>query len=1090
MKLIITLAALLLVNFCAFAQTDPVRTELNSIFQNIDKTQIPTGYLNEYGPEVVYKKWLNGVLSDSNLIADMNTYNFLYNDIENCRINIPSNTPPIYARITQPIVPPLDSVKQWIDVSRYDTVTNLAIFSANYASLREDALQQNLFTKVGNQIFDVAGRTQSPYILNHTFAAAPVLQESKFTNQIRLGYTSLFYGNNSYGVSTIQVNFLDGAGYQNIYSNGAASPITKTYTDSSGFKKFSVKVIYTNGSIDECYTGQMVNVVVVGNTASRYDTLQPQEISNPTYSVFPLSYSNINPTIPQILLNIPNATITQDLLRLQKFNQNMKVYIRYSKKRIGTALANNIVKPFIVVEGYDITDASQLLKANNYSINSLIQEWNKNEFSIAFDFNKKLDEEAGYDLIFIDYYTMRDITENADYLLQAIDWINSQKVNNAVGVREQNVVMGISMGGLVSRYALAKRTKLTNTNTTETKELITMDSPHQGANVPIGLQHFLYDFGEVKIATQKVANVSDDLKAFYYLNTLPATQQQLILRVTDGNGGRVNNTFLADGGAYRTMVDYASPYPFYAISNGSQCATPIMQPSTLLLKKEGTVANINLLLWFFNNKYRLNIQVNALPAFGSQSQICSVIMERNIRLFWGLIGTGWKTTSNTPPRISPANTIPWDGVPGGTKSTETTGPISQTSTTPNINIKDKTFLGNVWRSIVFLLFNARSNIELPFSQKDFSFVPITSALDVQNVTASTFNQPFNFAVNGLTGSRANKFIAQDFAASNLFNIEHTNFTPRNGRWLYNEMESATQPPLDCNDFCISIISGPTSFCTTATYSYALPVGSTVSWSVTNIVPAGSVTFQINGNTITLTKVQNGQATITANASSSCFASPAIVSKDVFFGGSYSGYFTTSLSSTPVPILVGGSTHTFIVPRGSGVNVNIQLTNLQNLSNIKWYPNNSYWTSIGTGSSFSLSATASIYSYSNTYVSALLTANSPCGDISSIYGFNLQTLNARNANNADSLNNESFIATPNPVNNILNISILNAENKKVTMGEYVINISELNTLLPLKQLRVNKTGKNFQINMAGLKSGYYAVEINDGKNKQILKIFKL
>ena len=66
MKLIVTLTALLLTHFCAFAQTDPVRTEQNLIFQNIDKSQIPTGYLNEYRPEVVYKKWLNGILSDSN----------------------------------------------------------------------------------------------------------------------------------------------------------------------------------------------------------------------------------------------------------------------------------------------------------------------------------------------------------------------------------------------------------------------------------------------------------------------------------------------------------------------------------------------------------------------------------------------------------------------------------------------------------------------------------------------------------------------------------------------------------------------------------------------------------------------------------------------------------------------------------------------------------------------------------------------------------------------------------------------------------------------------------------------------------------
>jgi pimeloyl-ACP methyl ester carboxylesterase len=940
MKLIITLTVMLLLNLCAFAQTDLVRNELNSIFQNIDKTQIPTGYLNEYGPEVVYKKWLNGVLSDSNLIADMNIYNFLYNDIENCRINIPSNTPPIYARITQPIVPPLDSVKQWIDVSRYDTVTNLAIFSANYASLREDALQQNLFTKVGNQIFDVAGRTQSPYILNHTFAAAPVLQESKFTNQIRLGYTSLFYGNNSYGVSTVQVNFLDGAGYQNIYSNGAASSITKTYTDSSGFKKFAVKVIYTNGSIDECYTGQMVNVILsaANNTASRYEALATQEILNPIYSVFPSSYSNINPTIPQILLNIPNATITQDLLRLQKFNQNMKVYVRYSKKRpLGTYGHNKIIKPFIVVEGYDITDASQLLKANNYSINTLIDEWDKTvKTPTTFDFNKELDEQAGYDLIFIDYYTMRNITENADYLLQAIDWINSQKENNAVGVREQNIVMGISMGGLVSRYALAKRTKLTNTNTTETKELITMDSPHQGANVPLGLQHFLYDFGETKII-KKIGDISDELKAFYYLNSLPATQQQLILRVTDGNGGRVNNTFLADGGAYRTMVDYTAPYPFYAISNGSQCAVSVMQPSTLFLSKDGEVATANWNLFFYKNKYKLNIQVNSLPVYGNQSQICSVVMERNIRLFWGLIGTGWKTTSNTAPRISPANTIPWDGVSGGTKSTETAGPISQTGTNPDINIKDHTFLLNVWRSLKYIyLVNVHSDIQLPFSQKEFSFVPITSALDVQNVTANTFNRPFNFAVNGLTGSRANKFIAQDFAASNLFNIEHTNFTPRNSRWLYNEMENITQPSLNCDDACgnIATINGPDAICTTANYTLSnYPANTLVTWSSSNPLVA---TVSGTGMSAVVTRISDAPFLLTATAN--CSGSNP-VTKQIRSGGYHPSDYQISGANA-----YGGNVLEFCANQSYGFGLNGHPA-----SNIQWsWPAN--WTQItGQGS---------------------------------------------------------------------------------------------------------------------------------------------
>jgi hypothetical protein len=1095
MKLILTITALLLVNLCAFAQTDPVRTELNSIFQNIDKTQIPTGYLNEYGPEVVYKKWLNGVLSDSNFVVDMSTYNFLYNDIENCKIYNPSSLPPIEARRIQPVLQPFDTAKVMIEIARYDTVTNLAFFSANYASLREDALQQNLFTKVGNQIFDVAGRAQSPYILNHVFAAAPVLPESKYTNQIRLGYTPLFYGNTGNTIATVQVNFLDGAGYQNIYSNGGVSPIIKTYNDSSGFKKFAIKVIYTNGSIDECYTGQIVKVVAASNTASKYDTLSQQELSNPAYIVTPANYLNINPVIPTLWsYYYPNAPFTQNLVRLQKFNQNMKVYVRYSKKRIGTALANKIVKPFIVVEGYDITDASQLLKANNYGINSLINEWDKPFIKNIFDLNKKLDEEAGYDLVFIDYYTMRSITENADYLLQAIDWINSQKVNNAVGIREQNIVMGISMGGLVSRYALAKRTKQTGTNSTETKEFISMDSPHQGANVPLGLQHFLYDFGEVKIV-RKIADLSDDLKAFYYLNTLPATQQQLILRVTDGNGGRVNNTFLANGGAYRTMVDYNAPYPFYAISNGSQCAASIMQPSTLLLKKEGNVASVNWGLWFYNNKYRLNIQVNALPSFGSQSQICSVVMERNIRLFYGLIGTGWKTTSNTAPRISPPNTIPWDGVPGGTKSTETTGPISQTSTTPNINIKDKTFLGNVWRSVVFLLFNARSNIELPFSQKDFSFVPITSALDVQNVTASTFSQPFNFAVNGLNGSRATKFVAQDFASSNLFNIEHTNFTPRNSRWLFNEMEHPLAPlPLDCNDFCddgsVNSIVGTRLVCNSNNYTvFNVPVGATVSWSKDTRVNTATFTLTPSGNGVIVTNLHLFSLTTTLTATitrGNCVNTlTKVISTDDDYANNNLGFAYTQQSCDGKPAESGTVYSWSQVRLHQNCLVKVNLSLLLNQGKTVSLGSNgaapSSWYVLDGFLYFRLS-----YSNNGAPVIFNITGAGACYTRQILF---FAILN--NGRSATPTLSNTFSATPNPVNDMLNISVLNTDNKKVILGgEYIIKISELNTLLPLKQLRIYKTGRNFQINMAGLKTGYYFVEINDGYNRQVLKIFKI
>src|SRR5437868_90880 len=87
MKKIFFLALSLSMTLLSFAQSgDTARDQLTKIFQYIDKSQIPSGYLDEYSPQVVYKKWLNGILSDSNGIFDITTFNFLYNDIENANL--------------------------------------------------------------------------------------------------------------------------------------------------------------------------------------------------------------------------------------------------------------------------------------------------------------------------------------------------------------------------------------------------------------------------------------------------------------------------------------------------------------------------------------------------------------------------------------------------------------------------------------------------------------------------------------------------------------------------------------------------------------------------------------------------------------------------------------------------------------------------------------------------------------------------------------------------------------------------------------------------------------------------------------------
>ena len=75
-KILIVLA--LCFSFKAYAQTgDPLRDKLDSVFYNIDKSQIPSGYLQEYGAEFTPLHRYNGVLTDSNVINNLDLFRFI-----------------------------------------------------------------------------------------------------------------------------------------------------------------------------------------------------------------------------------------------------------------------------------------------------------------------------------------------------------------------------------------------------------------------------------------------------------------------------------------------------------------------------------------------------------------------------------------------------------------------------------------------------------------------------------------------------------------------------------------------------------------------------------------------------------------------------------------------------------------------------------------------------------------------------------------------------------------------------------------------------------------------------------------------------
>lgn len=63
MKKLLLIIAIILAALQTFSQSDPLRDKLDSVFQNVNKNVISTGYLKEYGAELMPIHVFNGVLT-------------------------------------------------------------------------------------------------------------------------------------------------------------------------------------------------------------------------------------------------------------------------------------------------------------------------------------------------------------------------------------------------------------------------------------------------------------------------------------------------------------------------------------------------------------------------------------------------------------------------------------------------------------------------------------------------------------------------------------------------------------------------------------------------------------------------------------------------------------------------------------------------------------------------------------------------------------------------------------------------------------------------------------------------------------------
>ncbi len=817
-----------------FAQVDNYRADLDFLFGALDKTKATTGYLAPYGIDAMDKDDFNGILADSNTVNSLDLFRFVYADLLTAKFNP--------AAISLPTVEALNQTIQNTNVN------DLAIFYANYNEFNENALQQGLFSYINGRLYDggvapssTDGGNNKPnfsgYIAKKLFAASSITKS--YSNTVTLRYNpALFLNNTAATVQNIWINF--GNGYIPMAAN---TDYSNTYTDSTCYHRIAIKAQMSNGDVVETYTAVMVQVI--SNIVNRYTNA---DLDNPSF-----------------------------IIPADGVQSGCRVYIRCSVATPGT----QILRPFIVAEGLDLHDGAPAIDASNYNVNDLLREWRRVNFANngeSIDFN--FDDIGHYDLIFIDWNDgVDDIRRNAITMERVINQINAMKTG-----AEQNVVMGISMGGLVARYALASMTKR-NVNS-QTRLLVTHDSPHQGAYVPLAFQHMVTGLQNRTILGIRIGSIGSFVDQGVQLLNRPAPQQQLIMTSANENGGVNFNNFLQT--IYRPMITFAATdpqpqYQFVATSMGSQCGIGSIPIGSTLVNGEavGSVGGPLFILSagiFSRFKLKVNLTAKGLQGNNQGNEILYFRWRRESRIFWGVVSTS-KTFielhRNEPTGL--ANPIAWESVPGGVE---------------NLRFTNQTIYSGSWSalSLGFLGYDYRFEIG-----DRFSFVPVISALDVNNPAAFNNTTIFNYVAN--TSSPANTFAPQRILAQERFfgttgfefNQPHTDFTSRNASFIFNEMQNIAQP-VTCEDQCTSEqIIGADEFCNSGIYSINLPAGSTINWVITPN-PNGIVTAQANGNFVTLTQQpvtvprngNSGQITLTANYNSPGCGNGS-VSKSIYVG---------------------------------------------------------------------------------------------------------------------------------------------------------------------------------------------------------------
>lgn len=1002
--------------------------KMNYIFQNVNKSLVTSGFLKDYGIEFLnLDNYKGNGLHDSNFVS-IDEWRVLYSSLYSSQVN--GNANMLY----------LDTINRLIKKYNYTTMPiTFAGLYYSYQRFRDDAVTANLMSITNGRLYDVAGRTQSPYQTEELFAVAPTRQALFTGNNNIIFRPELFKTNTGKTISSIAIDTATGSSYVIVPLN---TPFNLTY-NTKGFYNLNIKIVYTDGTTRYSHTKLVVYDSPL-TLASRYGTaFTPATTESVTASKAYLSV-------------LGQGDITIDFAKNNTTGQ--------------------IRKPLIVVEGFD-PDGGFTYSGRGGYLDYLNFDQNSRT---TITLNNGLDDINEYDLIFLNFANGTDYIQRNAYLMETVIQIVNTRKQNYNGARQQNVIIGMSMGGLIARYAL-RDMELTSV-AHEIRLFISHDSPHWGANIPVGAQAAVQHLGPFQILNvggsfpyvrwvDLFPAIVDALQMF----NSPAAKQMLIQRYdlggADGQTLTANNivhdNFLSEingmgwplncknltlaNGACNGVLNFPDNSRLL-VMNGERSMTyfgnlwrslimTIGAPLTAagLVNGWGSPQfNSWAMVWqfplsLFSTKSSIGVDffIDAVPKTGSKEIYRGDIYSKKKILFVINVSNYFVKCHAQ----STTNMLPLDNAPGGVYDLENFGfdPAIIQNSLPSF------FQGYVQTTVL---------------QPRFCFVPTVSSLAINNPSANIFSNICSTVACNNPASVEDYFVPTQ-------NQIHISYTQPSSDWILQKQN----PAINCIKICPSILTitgSKDQICAGENYSINLPAGATVSWSAN---PPNLVNIPdpiANPVTVNRSGTSNGITTLIAAVGSGC-TNATTVSKQLIIG---KGASTINFTNVTINCDAGPYLYASYTPIPGATNCDWYAKDMSNASNPFVFLESAL-----DGTDYPLRR-------DNRYYTIRAIVATPCGTLQGDY---LQFA-------PDCVAGGNIVIAPNPVDTDMDVMMLDENTSLTSSRIYEISIQDkIGKIVFTKKYDGNT--KKVTVNISVLKPDVYYIKVWNGKewkSKQFLK----